>query len=275
MGLILERVKSILAEPREHTMKIKASIFSLFIISVVFPQATVYPPPTNLVTIPTAGALVRGTFSSEMRVQKDGGLTVGLAVGITDRFMFGLSYGASYLIGDFKAIAYPRPEVILKYRLIDESTSMPGMSIGLDTQGYGTYNDADSLKRYSIKAYGAYLALSKNWRTPFGNAGAHLGLNYNFTEQMDGDDDISGFVGLDVEINPELSLLAEWNAALNQNGMSSKTLALDRGGYLNAAIRWTFVQHLHIELDFNNLLFDKDKVGYFNRELKVIYIEYF
>jgi hypothetical protein len=40
-------------------------------------------------------------------------------------------------------------------------------------------------------------------------------------------------------------------------------------------VRWTFVDHLHIELDFNNLLFDDDKVDYFNRELKITYIEYF
>ena len=44
---------------------------------------------------------------------------------------------------------------------------------------------------------------------------------------------------------------------------------------LNAAVRWTFVERLHIEMDFNNLLFNEDKVDYFNRELKIIYIEYF
>ncbi|MDP6457683.1 MAG: hypothetical protein QF613_07565 [Candidatus Marinimicrobia bacterium] len=234
-----------------------------------------YPPPTNLVTIPTAGGLVRGTFSADMRVQSEGGLTAGLAVGITDRFMFGLSYGASRLIGHDKPIAFPRPEVIMKYRLVDEAVTMPGIALGLDTQGFGTYNDADSLKRYAVKAYGAYLACSKNWRSPFGNVGAHIGANYNFTEQLDGDDDASGFVGFDIEVNPELSFLFEWNAALNENDMTAKTLALSKGGYLNAAIRWTFVEHLHIELDFNNLLFDEEKVGYVNRELKVTYIEYF
>ena len=253
-------------------MKIKA-LFSLLIISFLSGQEVVYPPPTNLITIPTAGGLARGTFSADLRVQKEGGLTAALAVGITDRFMFGLSYGASRLIGDKEAITYPRPEVILKYRLFDESTRIPGAAIGIDTQGFGTY--ADTLKRYSIKAYGAYLSLSKNWRSPFGNVGVHLGMNYNFTEKLDGDDDVSGFAGFDVEINPELSLLVEYNAALNENEYDAKDLALNRGGYLNAAIRWTFVDHLHLELDFNNLLFDEDKVSYFNRELKVTYIEYF
>ncbi|MFQ6673814.1 MAG: hypothetical protein ACE5GH_03380 [Fidelibacterota bacterium] len=244
------------------------------LISLAAGQQTEYPPPTNLITVPTAGGLVRGSFATDLRFQKGGTVMAGLSVGITDRFMFGLSYGASYLIGDRKPVAYPQPGVILKYRLIDESTSMPGVAIGLDTQGFGAY-DPDSLKRYSVKAYGAYLAFSKNWRSPFGNVGLHLGTNYNFTEQTDGDEDVSGFAGFDVEINPELSLLFEYNAALNENDTRARGISLNRGGYLNAAIRWTFVEHLHLEFHFNNLLFDDAKVGYINREVKVTYIEYF
>ena len=91
----------------------------------------------------------------------------------------------------------------------------------------------------------------------------------------DGDDDLNYFMGIDIEFNPELSLLMEYNAALNENDMTAKNIAINKGGYLNAAIRWTFVERLHIELDFNNLLFDEDRVDYFNRELKITYIEYF
>ena len=100
-------------------------------------------------------------------------------------------------------------------------------------------------------------------------------MSYNFLETADGDEDPNLFFGLDLEFNPELSILMEWNAALNENNMQSNKLAINKGGYLNAAVRWTFVDHLHIELDFNNLLFDDDKVDYFNRELKITYIEYF
>lgn len=242
--------------------------------SLVFAQQAEYPPPTSLVTMPTAGGLVRGSFAVNLRVQKGGGLTSGLSVGITDRFMFGLSYGASYLIGDEEPVPYPRPEVILKYRLIDESTSMPGLALGVDTQGFGSY-DADSLNRYSTKAYGLYLAFSKNWRSPFGNVGIHGGTNYNFTEQEDGDTDVSLFAGFDVEINPELSFLMEYNAALNENDVKAREISLAKGGYLNGAVRWTFVERLHIEFHFNNLIFDENKVDTFNRELKVTFIEYF
>ena len=250
--------------------------FSIFIsILSTFVIAQTYPPPTNLVSVPSAGTLVRGSYAMQMRVQKNGGLTSSLSVGITDRFQFGLSFGSANLIGDDSLEWYPRPEANLKYRLIDETISMPGLSIGLDTQGQGQFNEADTLMRYDVKAMGVYAAASKNWVTPLGNLGLHMGTNYNFAEVNDGDKDINYFFGFDMEFNPELSILLEYNAALNENDMTAKTMSISKGGYLNAAIRWTFVERLHIEMDFNNLLFDNDKVDYFNRELKITYIEYF
>ena len=250
--------------------------FSIVIsILSTFGIAQTYPPPTNLVSVPSAGTLVRGSYAMQMRVQKNGGLTSSLSVGITDRFQFGLSFGSANLIGDDSLEWYPRPEANLKYRLIDETTSMPGLSIGLDTQGQGQFNEADTLMRYDVKAMGIYAAASKNWVTPLGNLGLHMGTNFNFTEVNDGDKDINYFFGFDMEFNPELSILLEYNAALNENDMTAKTMSISKGGYLNAAIRWTFVERLHIEMDFNNLLFDNDKVDYFNRELKITYIEYF
>ena len=252
----------------------KYSILVEFIIfQVIWAQS--YPPPTNLVTVPSAGTLVRGSFAMQMRVQKNGGLTTSLRAGLTDRFQFGLSYGSANLIGDDSLIWYPKPEASLKYRLIDETESFPGMSIGIDTQGHGQFHSADSLMRYDIKAMGIYISTSKNWVTPLGNLGLHIGSNYNFAEINDGDKDINYFFGLDIEFNPELSFILEYNAALNENNMTAKTIAINRGGYLNAAIRWTFVEHLHIDMDFNNLLFNEDQVDYFNRELKITYIEYF
>lgn len=257
-------------------MKLFKSIsISLFILLSTFGWAQSYPPPTTLVTVPSAGTLVRGSYSMEMRVQKGGGLTTSLSVGITDRFQFGLSFGSANLIGDDSLIWYPRPEANLKYRLIDETESMPGVSFGVNTQVLGHFNAADSLMRYDVKAMGLYLAGSKNWKTPLGNLGVHAGTNYNFAEVNDGDKDMNYFFGFDMEFNPELSLLLEYNAALNENDMTAKTMSISKGGYLNAAIRWTFVEHLHIELDFNNLLFDDEKVDYFQRELKITYIEYF
>ena len=256
-------------------MKFLKSSIIIGLLCITSGWAQTYPPPTTLVTVPSAGTLVRGSYAMQMRVQKGVGLTSSLSVGITDRFQFGLSFGSANLIGDDSLVWYPRPEANIKYRIIDETESMPGISFGLDTQGQGQYNDADSLMRYDVKAMGLYAAASKNWVTPLGNLGVHMGTNYNFAEVNDGDKDVNYFFGFDIEFNPELSVIMEYNAALNENDMTAKTMSISRGGYLNAAIRWTFVEHLHIEMDFNNLLFDEEKVDYFQRELKITYIEYF
>ncbi len=252
----------------------KAKIIKyIFLVSIFYGQE--YPPPTDLITIPTAGTLVRGSFSMDMRIQDEGGLIAGLSVGITDRFQFGLSYGSPNLIGDDSLMWYPRPEARLKYLIIDEDISMPGIAFGMNTQGLGRYYDSDSLQRYATKALGVYLAASKNWKSPVGNLGVHSGINYSFLESTDGDDDPNLFFGLDLELNPEFSVLLEYNSALNENDMTAKTMSISRGGYLNAAVRWSFVESLHLELDLNNLLFDDDIVEYFKREIKITYIEYF
>ena len=247
--------------------------YFLFLSFVLNAQS--YPPPSSLITLPTAGTLQRGSFALEMRIQKFGGLTSSISVGLTDRFQLGISYGSANLIGDDSLIWYPKPETNLKYLLIDESETSPGISLGIDTQGLGKFNSGDSLMRYDTKALGLFAVASKNWVTPLGNLGWHFGSNYNFVETNDNDKDVNFFMGFDIEFNPEISIMLEYNAALNENNMTSKNIAISRGGYLNAGIRWTFVERLHIEMDFNNLMFDKKKVDYFNREIKITYIEYF
>lgn len=247
--------------------------YFLFLPFVLNAQS--YPPPSSLITLPTAGTLQRGSFALEMRIQKFGGLTSSISVGLTDRFQLGISYGSANLIGDDSLIWYPKPETNLKYLLIDETETSPGISLGIDTQGLGKFNSDDSLMRYDTKALGLFAVASKNWVTPLGNLGWHFGSNYNFVETNDNDKDVNFFMGFDIEFNPELSMMFEYNAALNENNMTSKNIAISRGGYLNAGVRWTFVERLHIEIDFNNLMFDKKKVDYFNREIKITYIEYF
>ena len=251
----------------------KKQIIVLLISIVHLVNGQEYPPPTDLISVPTAGTLMRGSFSMDMRIQDEGGLVLGLSAGITDRFQFGMSFGSPNLIGDENLEWYPRPEAKLKYLIVDENLSMPAFALGLNTQGLGDF--VDTLQRYEIKALGLYGAMSKNWKSPLGNIGLHTGLNYSFLETKDGDSDPNLFFGMDVEFNPEFSFLLEYNSALNENGMTARTMSVSKGGYLNAALRWSFVESLHLELHLNNLLFDDEEVDYFKRELKITYIEYF
>ena len=55
-------------------------------IGQVYPTGQNYPPPTDLITAPTAGTLMRGSYSLGMRIQDGGGMIMGLRAGITDRF---------------------------------------------------------------------------------------------------------------------------------------------------------------------------------------------
>ena len=206
-------------------MRYTNSILTLLIVAGILGQEL--PPPTDLITVPAAGTWARGSFSMDMRIQDEGGMILGLSAGITDRFQCGLSFGSPNLIGDDSLRWYPRPEAKVKYLIIDENLTMPGIAFGINTQGFGNYGE-DSLNRYDTKAVGAYLAASKNWKSPFGNVGLHSGINYNFTEIDDGDDDPNLFFGFDVELNPEFSLLLEYNSAMNENNMTAQTLSMHK-----------------------------------------------
>lgn len=253
-------------------LSITLSILILLIVGNLTAQdQPVYPQPIDLITIPTAGIIPRGAYSVNVRLSQNGGLMTGISAGISSRFMFGISYGGSQIIGDQKIIWNAQPGVEIKYRFSEENTKLPAVLLGFNSQGFGTF--IDSTKRYETKAKGFYVVASKNYHF-LGNLGIHAGVNYNPIEDGDGDKDPSFFIGLDKDINPEISLVVEYDAALNDN--ETNEISLGKGtGYLNAGIRWTLVQHFHFELDFNNILLNRKSIDYLTRELKITFVEFF
>ncbi len=261
------------------------------------------PPPPNLVTIPTAGSIQRGAYEIEMLMQTGGGVLARLGVGITDQFSLGMSYGIQQFIGDQKpSINRTMPEAQLKYRLFEEGYKMPAIALGLDTQGRGDFQeksvrdtvtvdgitniDITTYQRYEIKAIGVYIVASKNWNV-LGNFGSHLGLSKNLIEGDDIDDDINLFFGVDKDLAANFSMFLEFNAALDDNGYMDKRsdlegLTIGKGhGYLNAGFRWQVAPSFYMEIDFNDIMINKDKttggveVTNISRELKVVFNEYF
>ena len=184
---------------------INSILFIAILFKSIFTQIEQPYPPLNLVSIPTAGTLPRGSFTFESLIIKDGGIVPRLCVGFTDNFSFGISYGIQNIIGDKKPIVNkPTPEVQLKYRVFDESDKMPAIVYGLDTQGKGYYHLQDTLStdsirvlnRYDKKAWGAYMVISKNWNI-LGNLGLHMGINKSLAENKDGYTDFNLFFGID------------------------------------------------------------------------------
>ena len=250
-------------------------------------------PPLNLVSIPTAGTLPRGSFTLESLIIKNGGIVPRLSIGFTDNFTVGVSYGVQNLIGDTKpSINKTTPEVQIKYRIFDESEKMPALVYGLDTQGRGEFHKQDSilsisgrsdstrtLNRYDQKAWGMYIVFSKNWNL-MGNLGMHAGISKSLSENDDGDKDLNVFFGFDKELNRSFSLLVEYDAALNDNLTEDdygaiKNITFGRGkGYLNAGVRWAISSNLMLEVNFNDIN-QNTEAEYTNREIKVMYSESF
>ena len=250
-------------------------------------------PPLNLVSIPTAGTLPRGSFTLESLIINNGGIVPRLSIGFTDNFTVGMSYGVQNLIGDTKpSINKTTPEVQIKYRIFDESEKMPALVYGLDTQGRGEFHKQNSilsisgkldsiltLNRYDQKAWGMYIVFSKNWNL-MGNLGMHAGISKSLSENDDGDKDLNVFFGFDKELNRSFSLLVEYDAALNDNMTEDnygaiKNITFGRGkGYLNAGVRWAISSNLMLEVNFNDIN-QNTEAEYTNREIKVMYSESF
>lgn len=221
--------------------------------------------PRQLIDIPTAGMLKRGSFSLDVDFFQQGGMTMSMAAGALDRLMFGISYGGTGVIGSGSAVMQPLPGVMLKYRIIDESMALPAIAVGFESQGKESY--IDSTQRFTIKSRGVFAAASKNYSF-LGNLSIHGGMNWSM-ERKDDDSDLDFFVGIEKTIGPEISLFWEYDFALNDNGPRS----LGRGnGYMNAGVRWSFGNGFALGFDLKNVVKNQEYVTIGNRTLKVEWV---
>jgi hypothetical protein len=224
--------------------------------------------PLRLVDTPSAGTLKKGSFRARIDIYPEGGILGGIDAGITDRFMFGISYGGTNIVGIGRINWNDEPGVSVRYRLFEEDYFLPAILIGYDSQGFGA--DIDSTKRYINKSPGIFAAASKNFLF-LGTLGFHGGLNYSF-ERGDGDKDINIFAGVEKSINPELTLVGEYDFAFNDNGPNSVGSGL---GYLNAGLKWVFAGKLEISFILKDILVNRKDVQSMAREIRIAYAEIF
>jgi hypothetical protein len=224
--------------------------------------------PTTIVDKPTAGILKRGAYAVRTNFYEQGGVLVGLSVGVFENFSFGISYGGTDIIGSNKIQMNPLPGVNVKLRLLNEGTTMPALAIGFDSQGKEPY--IDSTSRYTIKSPGFYAAGSKNYAF-LGNLSVHGGVNLSL-ERGDGDKDLNFYVGAEKSIGQNISVLAEYDFANNDNN----TRALGKGkGYLNLAFRWSWGKGVIVGFDLKNVIKNQNNVEIGNRALQIDYVATF
>ncbi|RLD10753.1 hypothetical protein DRI50_10725 [candidate division KSB1 bacterium] len=252
-------------------MKSKSFIIPLFVLLFslsVYSQNIEAVKSISIIDCPTAATMERGSFMGILQAYGDGGLLGYLEVGLTNRMMFGISYGGKNIIGNGAIDWNPVVGVNMRYRIIDEALSFPAISVGYDGQGHGAYLDA--LKRYVEKSKGLYITASKSFSF-LGPWALHGGVNYSF-ERADNDKDLNGFIGLEKSFNDELSIFAEYDLGMNDN--TGRSIG-DGKGYLNAAVKWTFQKKLQIDFLWKNILKNNSLVKGSSREIRISYIEYF
>lgn len=225
----------------------------------------------HVVNTPTAGVLKQGQYSIQLRAYGNGGTMGGVGMGLFHRFMFGVSWGGDELIGYGNPRGNQLPGVLVKYRLFEESYALPALTIGYDMQGYGPWYDSEN--RYLYKAPGAFVAVSRNWISDFGRFGVHGGVNYNNVE-TDDQKGLDGFAGIDFSLNEQISLLLEYDLALDDNSDDGR-FGVGPYGYLNAGVRLTFAQALVIQFNAIDLLNVSTETPGIGRELKIVYVETF
>jgi hypothetical protein len=221
--------------------------------------------PTMIVDKPTAGLLKRGTYAVNTNFFQEGGVLLGLSVGVFDKFSFGISYGGTDIIGPNKLLMNPLPGVNVKLRIVDESSAMPALALGFDSQGKEPY--LDSLNRYTIKSPGFYLAGSKNFSF-LGNLSFHGGANLSL-ERDDGDKDLDIYVGVEKSVGNNISILAEYDFANNDN--NSRSIGQGKG-YLNLAFRWSWGKGLVVGFDLKNVFKNQEHVEIGNRILSLDFV---
>ncbi|OIP58412.1 MAG: hypothetical protein AUK34_09305 [Ignavibacteria bacterium CG2_30_36_16] len=222
----------------------------------------------SLIDMPSAGVLEKGFVGVSTDIMPEGVVISKIEVGVFDQISFGISYGGSNIIGSGRPDWYKLPGVNIRFRLFDESASFPAISTGFDSQGKGAY--FDSTNRYAIKSPGFYGAVSKNFEF-LGFLSLHGTVNYSL-ETKDGDNFMNIMVGFEKTIGKSVSLVGEYDFALNDNNTNS--YYGEGNGYLNIGLRWSLADGFTLGLDLRDLLQNRKwSPGSADRAIKIEYIK--
>lgn len=235
-------------------------------------------PPRTLVDLPTAGTLPRGHFDIGVRIYGSGGAVGYTNVGLSNRLMLGISYGAEHALFNQEPDWNPDIEFGIKFRLIDELPYFPAISVGYNSQGEGPWNS--ELKRYAFKSRGFYAVASRSFYFYKWTSGWHAGINYSREYKVDNDENVNLFAGFDATFNYNLALLFEYDAALNDDRSSysdgSPAYYSGKGrGYFNMSVKWLFADNLELEVMLKDILVNRREADTFSREVRMTYIDHF
>lgn len=275
--------------------------FSTFVLLMLIPIASVQAqkttqgadelygykpiPPAHfdirwLIDTPTAYMLPRGSFDLDFKTFPQGGVQAAIDIGLARRFQLGLGYGGAHILSEETPSWNPKMEFRLRYMLVDENFGFPQVAVGFSSMGYGLYQEKDSSigyyeDRYLTKSMGFYMTASKRYPIYTSYVVLNGGINYSLENDIDSDPNI--FIGSLTNLGYNMLFTAEYDFAINDNKRAGN-FGIGRG-YLNVGLSWFITNELQLEVDFRNLLlnredvFNKDLV--IDREVRLVYLQFF
>jgi hypothetical protein len=218
----------------------------------------------QLIDTQSAHTLPRAAYSLGMRVVPNGGVLLGLRVGIAPYLHVGLSYGAENVVGSGDPVWNDRVELEVKLRVAEDGQfgPVPSIAVGYDSRGFGRQLPDGS---YEKPSQGLYVAASKT--LPFSEYWqAHAGLSRTLELEQAKPD---FFLGVTARLSQEFSLIVEYQLTAEAEDRQSKA------GYLNAGLRWLFVGQFEIDLYFRNLTSSSDTTELSSRSIAFAFYDSF
>lgn len=246
---------------------ISLTIFSVHLLAQGSAGETAKFEYRSLADMPTGGILEKGYVGITTDVLPEGVLITKMEVGVFTNISFGISYGGANIIGAGNPRWYKLPGVNLRVRILNESTTIPALTLGFDSQGKGEYFSDNN--RFAIKSPGFFGAVSKNFDL-LGYLSLHGTVNYSL-ESKDGDNFLNFFAGFEKTLGPSFSLIADYDFSLNDN---ANNFYGKGNGYLNVGLRWSVGEGFTLGFDLRDLLDNKKwKPSSADRSLRIEYIK--
>ncbi len=199
-----------------------------------------------VVDMPNAGVLPKSDYAIISLIQPNGTTLFDFSYALYTNFNFGLSYSANNLINSGAIDFQKYPSLNLKFRILDETLTMPAFTIGFSNQGRGDY--FKSFNRSQILSPGLFLVASKNFKWYLGYISSHFGINYSFDEGSDNKSP-NLYFGIEQSLGSQFSFACEFNGNFNEANYT-----ISKGILLNLAFRWSVSSNVTLELQLKDLL---------------------
>jgi hypothetical protein len=203
--------------------------------------------------------LDHGKFDIQLRFGPGGEILGFFNLGIWDRFGFGISYGASNLIGAGDPEFYEIPGVQVKILALEDHIA-PQVLFGYDNQGYGSYNGT----RYDIMSKGLYCLIGKRFTYPNVEFVPSLGFNYC----LEDNNRFDLFVGFECLFGSSSALIFDYSPNLNDDTDQNK-------GYFNLGLKFILYEEIFFEIALRDLLDNSAYDQQLNRMIRLGYEQSF